>query len=107
VKVVVRVQSDKLDFPRGTVQALDLTRQNTTERFPVVARTSGAFPVRITLESPDGNLVVGRTRITVRSTAATGVSLGIALGAAGFLAVWWGRHALRGRRARRLVAVET
>lgn len=105
VKVVVRVQSDKLDFPRGTVETLDLTRQNTTERFPVVARTSGAFPVRITLESPDGNLVVGRTRLTVRSTAATGVSLGIALGAAVFLAVWWGRHALRGRRARGLVEV--
>ncbi len=103
VKVVVKIESDKLDFPRGTTESLELTRLNTTERFPVVARTSGAFPMRITLESPDGNLVVGRTRITIRSTAASGVSLVVALGAAAFLAVWWGRNAMKGRRARGLV----
>jgi hypothetical protein len=103
VRVVVRVESDKLDFPRGTVQNLELTRLNTTERFPVVARASGAFPIRITLESPDGHLVVGRARITVRSTAASGASLIVAMGAATFLAVWWGRNAMKGRRARGLV----
>ena len=102
-KVVVKVQSDKLDFPRGSSQTLDLARRNTTERFSVVSRTSGAFPLRITLESPDGYLVIGQTRMTVRSTAASSVSLIVSLGAALFLAVWWGRHALRGRRARRLV----
>ena len=102
-KVVVRVDSDKLDFPRGNVQTLDLTRRNTTERFSVVSRTSGAFPLRITLESPDGNLELGRARLTVRSTVASRMSLIVSLGAALFLAVWWGRHALRGRRARRLV----
>ncbi|HEX2274221.1 MAG TPA: DUF6049 family protein [Acidimicrobiales bacterium] len=102
-RVVVKVQSDKLDFPRGTSHTLDLTRRNTTERFTVVSRTSGAFPLRITLESPDGNLVIGQTRLTVRSTAASSVSLIVSLGAALFLAVWWGRHALRGRRARKLV----
>jgi hypothetical protein len=103
VKVVVRMQSDKLDFPAGTEQVLELTRLNTTERFPVVTRTSGAFPIRITLESPDGGLEVGRARLTVRSTAASSVSLGVSLGAVLFLAIWWGRHAMRGRRARRLV----
>jgi hypothetical protein len=103
VRVVVKIESDKLDFPRGTTQNLELTRLNTTERFPVVARTSGAFPIRITLESPDGGLVVGRARITVRSTAASGASLVVALGAATFLAVWWGRNAMKGRRAKRLV----
>jgi hypothetical protein len=103
VRVVVRVESDKLDFPRGTVQNLELTRLNTTERFPVIARASGAFPIRITLESPDGHLVVGRARITVRSTAASGASLIVAMGAATFLAVWWGRNAMKGRRARGLV----
>lgn len=103
VKVVVKVQSDKLDFPRGTAQSLELSRLNTTERFPVVARTSGAFALRITLESPDGNLEVGRARITVRSTAASGVGLVLAMGAASFLAIWWGRNAIKGRRARGLV----
>ena len=102
-KVVVKVESDKLDFPRGTSHTLELSRRNTTERFSVVSRTSGAFPLRITLESPDGYLVIGQTRLTVRSTAASSVSLVVSLGAALFLAVWWGRHALRGRRARKLV----
>ena len=106
VRVVVKIESDKLDFPGGTVQNLELTRLNTTERFPVVARASGAFPIRITLESPDGHLVVGRARITVRSTAASGASLVVAMGAATFLAVWWGRNAMKGRRARGLVPEE-
>ncbi len=103
VRVTVRMESDKLDFPRGETLELDLTRLNTTHRFPVVARTTGAFPIRITLESPDGRLVVGRARLTVRSTAASGVGLAISVGAALFLALWWGRHAQRGRRARRLM----
>ena len=103
VRVVVRIESDKLGFPGGQVQELELNRLNTTQRFPVVARASGAFPIRITLESPDGHLVVGRARITVRSTAASGASLIVAMGAATFLAVWWGRNAVKGRRARGLV----
>ena len=106
VRVVVRIESDKLDFPGGTSVELELTRLNTTQRFPVVARASGAFPVRITLESPDGHLEVGRARITVRSTAASGASLVVAMGAATFLAVWWGRNAMKGRRARGLVPEE-
>ena len=106
VRVVVTIQSDKLEFPGGEVQELELTRLNTTQRFPVVARASGAFPIRITLTSPDGHLVVGRARITVRSTAASGASLIVAMGAATFLAVWWGRNAMKGRRARGLVPEE-
>ena len=102
-KVVVTVQSDKLEFPGGSSRPLDLSRRNTTERFEVVARTSGAFPLRITLESPDGNLLIGQARLTVRSTAASRVSLFVSFGAVLFLAVWWGRHIVRGRRAARLV----
>ncbi len=103
VKVVVRMESDKLDFPGGARLEIDLTRLNTTHRFPVVARTSGTFPIRITLESPDGDLIVGRARLTVRSTATSGVGLAISIGAALFLALWWGRHSMKGRRARRLM----
>jgi len=103
---LVKIESDKLDFPGGSEVDLELTRLNTTQRFPVVARASGAFPVRITLVSPDGHLEVGRARITVRSTAASGASLVVAMGAATFLAVWWGRNAMKGRRARGLVPEE-
>jgi len=113
VHVVVTVRSDKLEFPGGTARSgkppnqvsrrLDLTRRNDTERFSVLARTSGAFPLVVTMQSPDGSLIVGHTRLTVRSTAASGVGLLLSAAAGIFLLVWWGRHALRGRRARRLV----
>jgi hypothetical protein len=82
---------------------LDLTKRNDTERFAVLARTSGAFPLVVTMQSPDGSLIVGHTRLTVRSTAASGVGLLLSAAAGIFLLVWWGRHVLRGRRARQLV----
>ncbi len=103
LKVVVRLQSDKLEFPAGTTKTLDLTRLNTTERFPVVTRASGTFPIRIVLESPDGKLTIGRAQLTVRSTATSGLGVFISTGAVLFLALWWGRHTVKGRRARRLV----
>jgi uncharacterized protein DUF6049 len=113
VHVVVTVRSDKLEFPGGqgtrplneVTRRLDLVRRNETARFSVLTRASGAFPLLVTLESPDGSLVVSRTSLTVRSTAASGLGL-LLSGAAGlFLLTWWGRHVLHGRRARRLVPV--
>ena len=102
--VSVTVASDKLSFPEGNVRRLVLTpRLNTTEKFRVLARTSGSFPVNITVQSPQGDLVVDEADLTVRSTAAPGLGLVIAIGAAGFLIVWWSRNARRVRRARRLV----
>jgi hypothetical protein len=116
VHVVVTVRSDKLEFPGGTARdgssipnevsrKLDLVRRNETTRFAVLTRASGAFPIQITMESPDGSLVVSKTRLTVRSTAAPGLGLFLSAAAGLFLLVWWGRHALHGRRARRLVPV--
>jgi hypothetical protein len=111
VHVVVTVRSDKLEFP-GTdgshppneiSRRLDLVRRNETARFAVQTRASGAFPLLVTLQSPDGSLVVSHTQITVRSTAASGVGLLLSAAAGLFLLIWWGRHALHGRRARRLV----
>jgi hypothetical protein len=118
VHVVVTMRSDKLEFPGApdarpdsdgsrppneVTRKLDLVRRNETARFSVNTRASGAFPVLVTLESPDGSLVVDRSTLTVRSTAASGVGL-LLSGAAGlFLFAWWGRHVVHGRRARRLV----
>ena len=103
MRVQIRVASDKLDFPKGAVRDVDLTRRSTTERFSVRARTSGSFPLRVTLVSPDGELELGASRFTVRSTAASGVGIVLSIGAGTFLMLWWGRHLVRGRRNRRLV----
>lgn len=103
VRLEVRVTSDRLAFPDGGSRRIDLARRNTTERFSVEARGSGAFPLRVRLFSPDGALRVGETRFTVRSTAFSGVGLVLSVGALGVLFAWWGRHATRTRRNRRLV----
>jgi hypothetical protein len=68
-----------------------------------VTRASGAFPLRITATSPDGVLTVSRARVTVRSTAVSGVGLVLSIGALLVLVVWWASHWRTARRNRRLV----
>lgn len=102
VRVVLRVLSDTLEFPEGAEHTLDLPiRRNATSQFAVRAKSSGSFPVRVQVESPDG-LVLSKSRFTVRSTAISGVGTALSIGAGLFLLVWWANH-LRGRRSRRLV----
>ncbi len=101
LRAVLRVASDTLEFPDGDSQQLDLVRRNTTAQFTVQAQSSGSFPLRVRLESPEG-LVLAESRFTVRSTAVSGVGTALSIGAGLFLLVWWGNH-LRGRRSRRLV----
>ncbi|MDQ1436436.1 MAG: hypothetical protein QOK43_65 [Acidimicrobiaceae bacterium] len=104
VHLRVRVAGDRLTFPEGpALRAMDLSRRNTTERFVVQARSSGDFPLRITLESPEGGLVLARARFTVRSTAASGVGIALSVGAGAILLSWWARNLAKGRRNRRLV----
>lgn len=105
VHLQLEVDSEKLEFPKGAGRAIILARRNTTERFSVRARTSGTFPMQLRLTSPDGSTVIGSSRFTVRSTAASGVGVLLSAGAGAFLLVWWARHHARGRRNRRLVPV--
>ena len=100
VRIVLRVASDQLQFPAGSSRSIELTRRNTTELFTVQARSSGAFPLTVTLESPDGRLVLASSRFTVRSTAASGVGVVLSIGAGAVLLVWWARSVLRPRRSR-------
>ena len=102
LKVVVKLQSDKLEFPGGPQgPGPDPVEHN--RALPRRGPDVGTFPIRIVLESPDGKLTIGRARLTVRSTATSGLGVFISTGAALFLALWWGRHTVKGRRARRLV----
>lgn len=100
VHAVLRVSSDDLSFPQGTSQAVVLDTRDTSTYFEVRARTSGAFPLRVSLTSPDGRLSMLTSRFTIRSTAASGVAIALSVGAAAFLLGWWGRSALQGRRDR-------
>lgn len=103
LRVEVRLQSDKLLFPDGRRRMLTLAPRSTTAAFAVEARTRGTFPLFVTLTSPDGQIVVTQSELTIRSTAGSGVGPVLTIGAAAFLLGWWALH-FRGIRRRRNLA---
>ncbi len=108
VQVTVTFTSAKLEFtgPQGAVIAPQILPANTPTPIlvPVRVRASGAFPLEVTVRSPDHTLTITSTKFTVRSTAVSGVGLVLTIVAGLFLLLWWGRHFRDTRRARRLVA---
>jgi hypothetical protein len=102
VRVRVHLASSKLIFPEGADHLVELAEGNTTERFPVEARTSGTFTLTVSMTSEDGMLQVGSpTEVTVRTTIFSGMGAWLSVGALVFLALWWASHHLRARRGRR------
>ncbi len=69
-------------------------------RFDVRSRTSGTFPLEMTVRSADGSLRIAEGRFKVRSTVVSTVGIALAAGAAVFLAAWWLWEIRRRRRAR-------
>jgi Family of unknown function (DUF6049) len=103
IRVQVHLASPKLVFPKGDVQTIDLEPGVTTHSFDVEARTSGTFPLDITLTSADGQLTFGDpVKVTVRSAVFGGFAVALTIAALVFLALWWGNHYRRTRRAKRL-----
>jgi hypothetical protein len=94
-RVLLQVASDRLKFPGGNTRMITLSHHNTTERFVIQSIGSGAFPLRILLKSPDGKVLLSQSRLTVRSTNASGVGVGLSVGAGLFLVGWWIRHSRR------------
>jgi hypothetical protein len=93
--VALHLDSEKLDFPDGDRVEVPLPEGTTTVEIDVRARASGAFPLEIALESPDGRIELGNARYTVRSTAVSGLGIAISAAAIVVLAVWWARTARR------------
>ncbi|HSO96873.1 MAG TPA: DUF6049 family protein, partial [Acidimicrobiia bacterium] len=100
VRVLVSLRSHKLDFPQGSVQTFALPPRSVTVRFDVRSRTSGTFPLEMSVRSADGSLNIAEGRFKVRSTVVSTVGLALAVGAAIFLAGWWAFEIRRRRRAR-------
>ena len=92
LRVELRIIGEKLtveDFDDGESTTLVLEPGVTTHRFLLHALGSGSFPVTIELHSPDGGLLVGKAQAAIRATTPTGVGLGLTIGAAVFLVIWW------------------
>jgi hypothetical protein len=93
----------RVPTPTNEICDLTLTSQNTTVKVPVEARSSGVFPLEVSLWSPDGSQLLARDRDTVRSTAVSGVGIVLIVVAIVSLAIWWVRDLRHGRRRRSLV----
>ena len=101
IDVFLELASAKLTFPEGATRTLRLPTRSTTLRVPVEARTSGTFPLHLTVTSADGALSVANSTFRVRSTAVSTVGIVLMVGAVVFLIAWWGVHIRRNRRTRR------
>lgn len=104
VRVQVHFDSDKLDFPDGNERIAVL--QPGVNRMDIAVRTraTGAFPLRVELRTPEGDLELSTVRMHIRSTAISGLGLALSIGAGIFLVAWWARHWRDTRRSRRLVS---
>jgi hypothetical protein len=104
VEVRIVLESAKLEFPEGNVRKVTLPPSTPTQvDVPVESKASGAFPLDVEVQSADGRVSLGSSRVTVRSTAISGVGLLLSIGAGAFLLLWWARHWRSVRRDRRLV----
>ena len=91
--------SDKFTFPDGNTQPLTLDRPTTSVRVTAQARTSGdRLPIEVTLHTPDGQLLIAHTVLTVHSTAISFVGVALTVLAGAVLLVWWVRTWRRSRR---------
>ncbi|HXA74515.1 MAG TPA: DUF6049 family protein [Acidimicrobiales bacterium] len=101
VNVVVTLASDKFTFPNGNTRHLTLDRPTTSVRVTAQARTSGdRLPIDVTLHTPNGQLLLAHTVLTVHSTAISFVGVALTILAGAVLLLWWARTWLKARRKR-------
>ncbi|HYT30200.1 MAG TPA: DUF6049 family protein, partial [Actinomycetota bacterium] len=91
---VVLTADRRLVFGSGGTREVTIPPKGLTIQFGVSARTTGRFPMRVLVQTPGGEATIVQTQIVVRSTAYNRVALLLTIGAALFLAVWWGRRFL-------------
>jgi hypothetical protein len=101
VKVVIELEAnDRIDLPSNRIEET-LEPGSNRIKIRVRTRTTGDTPIRITVRSPDDGVTLAESQYTVRSTAVSGVGIVLTVGAAAFLALWWGRHWIRNRDSAR------
>jgi hypothetical protein len=101
VRLVLSSPSPGLHFPSGSSIPLVISRKTTVEDVKVGSSTSGDFALRLALVTPEGAVPVARGNVTLRSTAISGIAIGLSAGALALLFVWWIRSSRRRRRSLR------
>jgi Family of unknown function (DUF6049) len=97
VTVVLRLTSPKVDLPTASDPFVLEPGRRTTQLLPVGTRTTGSFPIRVDVLTPDGREVIAAGEIRLVSTAFNRVALGLTGGAVGALLLWWWRSDRRRR----------
>ena len=87
VRVRFQLDSARLRFEEERVRTFETGRTPLT--IPVRADTSGFFPVKMSLVTPDGSEVIAESQPTVRSTEFNNVALTITVGALFFLIAFY------------------
>jgi hypothetical protein len=100
VYLVVSSPNNELTFTHNRF-AMTLRRANNTIDVRVQARAAGDFELGLKLITRVGGVVLAQSKLTIRSTAISGVAVVLTAGAAAFLVVWWARSALKRRRTGR------
>jgi hypothetical protein len=99
VGIHVALSSSRLSFPDGADRDVVLEPgKNETVRIAVETRSSGTYPLSMTVTTA-GGLPIGTSEVTVRSSFVSGVGVFLTVGALVFLALWWGWD-IRRRRIR-------
>lgn len=89
VDVVVRLDSDKLEFPDGNRIAIQkLESPARTIEVRTIAQATGTFPLQVQVQTSTGTMI-SEARLTIRSTAYNVMAVSITLGAGLFLFAWW------------------
>ncbi len=91
--------STDLTFDHNVYQLAALQPGNHVVEVRVSTRASGDFILYLQLTTPSG-YVLDSSRLTIRSTAISGVAVLLTAAAGTFLLVWWARSAWRRRRGR-------
>jgi hypothetical protein len=100
VPIHITLTSDKLLFPDGTDRRVTLEPgKNQTVRIAIETRSSGSFPLLMTVTTAAG-LPIQTSEVTVRSSFVSGVGVFLTVGAIVFLALWWGWDIRRRHRRR-------
>lgn len=109
VSVRLELEASRLEFPDEGDDAVDVRLDEEVTRVDLEVRALGSGDSRLDLRlaTPDGRIELARSRVTVRTTAVSGVGVALSVAAAVFLVVWWTRTIVRERRARRVAAVRT
>ena len=63
-------------------------------------RSGDRLPIDVTLRTPDGQLVIAHSELTVHSTSISIVGIGLTVLAGLVLLVWWARTWRRSRQRR-------